>query len=35
MMLSNRVHPVAREDDRFRQLRRAVNDAALAAVGYA
>ena len=33
-MLSNRVHPVARDDDRFRQLRRAVNDAALAAVGY-
>ena len=34
VMLSNRVHPVAREDDRFRQLRRAVNDAALAAIGY-
>ena len=34
LMLSNRVHPVAREDDRFRQLRRAVNDAALAAIGY-
>ena len=34
VMLSNRVHPVAREDERFRQLRRAVNDAALAAAGY-
>jgi CubicO group peptidase (beta-lactamase class C family) len=34
VMLSNRVHPVAREDDRFRQLRRAVNDAALAAIEY-
>jgi serine-type D-Ala-D-Ala carboxypeptidase len=34
VMLSNRVHPVAREDERFRQLRRAVNDAALEAIGY-
>lgn len=34
IMLSNRVHPVAREDARFRDLRRAVNDAALEDAGY-
>ncbi len=34
LMLSNRVHPVVRDDPRFRALRRAVNDAALDAIGY-
>jgi serine-type D-Ala-D-Ala carboxypeptidase len=34
LVLSNRIHPVIREDGRFRQLRRALNDAALEAVGY-
>jgi CubicO group peptidase (beta-lactamase class C family) len=33
-MLSNRVHPTARDDARFRTLRPAVNDAALSALGY-
>jgi CubicO group peptidase (beta-lactamase class C family) len=35
LMLSNRVHPTVREDPRFRDLRRAVNDAALDTIGYA
>ena len=34
LMLSNRVHPEVREDPRFGQLRRALNDAALTMVGY-
>jgi CubicO group peptidase (beta-lactamase class C family) len=34
VFLSNRVHPVARDDARFRELRRAINDAALEAAGY-
>ena len=33
-MLSNRVHPIVREDARLRDLRRAANDAALEAVDY-
>jgi CubicO group peptidase (beta-lactamase class C family) len=34
LILSNRVHPTVRDDPRFRDLRRAVNDAALDAIGY-
>jgi CubicO group peptidase (beta-lactamase class C family) len=34
VVLSNRVHPTVRDDPRFRALRPALNDAALAAVGY-
>jgi CubicO group peptidase (beta-lactamase class C family) len=34
VFLSNRVHPVARDDPRFRELRRAINDAALEAIDY-
>ena len=34
VFLSNRVHPVARDDARFRELRRAINDAALEAIDY-
>lgn len=34
VLLSNRVHPAVRDDPRFRDLRRAVNDAALDAIGY-
>ena len=34
LVLSNRVHPVVVDDGRFRQLRRALNDAALTAIGY-
>ena len=34
VMLSNRVHPTVRTDARFSALRRAVNDVALAALGY-
>jgi CubicO group peptidase (beta-lactamase class C family) len=34
LMLSNRVHPTVRDDPRFRDLRRAANDAALDAIGY-
>jgi CubicO group peptidase (beta-lactamase class C family) len=34
VFLSNRVHPVVRDDPRFRELRRSINDAALEAVGY-
>jgi CubicO group peptidase (beta-lactamase class C family) len=34
VFLSNRVHPVARDDARFRDLRRAINDAGLEAAGY-
>jgi CubicO group peptidase (beta-lactamase class C family) len=34
LVLSNRVHPVVADDGRFRQLRRALNDAALTAIGY-
>lgn len=33
-VLTNRVHPVVRDDPRFRALRPALNDAALAALGY-
>ena len=32
--LSNRVHPVVRDDPRFRALRPAINDAALKAIDY-
>jgi CubicO group peptidase (beta-lactamase class C family) len=32
VFLSNRVHPAARDDPRFRELRRAINDAAWAAL---
>jgi CubicO group peptidase (beta-lactamase class C family) len=34
LVLSNRIHPEVRDDRPFRQLRRALNDAALTAVGY-
>jgi serine-type D-Ala-D-Ala carboxypeptidase len=34
LVLSNRIHPTVREDDSFRKLRRALNDAALEAIGY-
>jgi serine-type D-Ala-D-Ala carboxypeptidase len=34
LVLSNRVHPEVRDDPRFGQLRRALNDAALRVVGY-
>jgi CubicO group peptidase (beta-lactamase class C family) len=34
LVLTNRVHPLARPDPRFRALRPALNDAALAGVGY-
>jgi serine-type D-Ala-D-Ala carboxypeptidase len=34
VLLSNRVHPVPAADDRFRQFRPALHDAALQAVGY-
>ena len=34
VFLCNRVHPVVHDDPRFRVLRRDVNDAALAAIGY-
>jgi serine-type D-Ala-D-Ala carboxypeptidase len=34
LVLSNRVHPTVREEGPFRQLRRALNDAALEAIGY-
>ncbi len=34
LVLSNRVHPTVRDDPRFRILRRALNDAALEAIGY-
>lgn len=35
LVLSNRVHPVAHSDPRFRALRAALNDAALEGAGYA
>ena len=34
VLLSNRVHPAIPTDDRFRQLRPALHDAALSALGY-
>ena len=34
LVLSNRVHPVVTQDQPFRALRRALNDAALEAAGY-
>jgi serine-type D-Ala-D-Ala carboxypeptidase len=34
LVLSNRVHPAARQDPRFGTLRRALNDAALEGAGY-
>lgn len=34
LVLANRVHQVVRDDPRFRVLRRALNDAALEAIGY-
>jgi CubicO group peptidase (beta-lactamase class C family) len=34
LVLSNRVYPTARDDPRFRALRRALNDAALTDAGY-
>jgi CubicO group peptidase (beta-lactamase class C family) len=34
VLLTNRTHPTVRTDPRFPQLRRAVNDAALLALGY-
>lgn len=34
IVLCNRIHPEARDDGRFRTLRPALNDAALAAIGY-
>jgi len=34
VMLTNFVHPTVRKDPRFRALRPAINDAALAAIGY-
>jgi CubicO group peptidase (beta-lactamase class C family) len=34
VVLANRVHPTPRDDPRFRDLRRALNDAALVGAGY-
>ncbi len=34
LVLANRIHPEVRDDTPFRKLRRALNDAALTAVGY-
>jgi len=34
LVLSNRIHPVVKDDKPFRALRRALNDAALTAIGY-
>jgi CubicO group peptidase (beta-lactamase class C family) len=34
LVLANRIHPVVREDPRFRELRRHLNDAALGDLGY-
>jgi hypothetical protein len=34
VVLTNRIHPEARDDPRFRALRPRINDEALRAIGY-